>query len=109
MAHSEELAERIREVILERGAVTEKKIFGGVAWMVEGNMAVATFGDGLLVRVPRDEYEATLARPNVGPMEMGERVMRGFVVVDPIGIEEEADLAEWIETGAAFASSLPPK
>lgn len=109
MAHSEELAERIREVILERAGFTEKKMFGGVAWMIQGNMAVATFGDGLLVRVPRDEYEAALAEPHVDPMNMGKRVMRGFVVVDAVGIEEEDDLIEWIETGASFASSLPPK
>lgn len=109
MADSNEIGERIREVILERDGVTEKKMFGGIAWMIEGNMAVATFGEGLLVRVAKDEYEATLAEPNVGPMEMSGRLMRGFVVVDPVGIEDDEDLIEWIEAGAAYASSLPPK
>ena len=109
MAYAEELAERIRDVVFEREGVTEKKMFGGLAWMSHGNMAVATFGEGLLVRVARDEYEGFLAEPHVGRMEMGERVMRGFVVVDSPGIEEDSDLTEWIETGVAYASSLPAK
>jgi len=110
MAPTEKQTERIREVILERDGVTEKKMFGGVAWMIDGNMAIGTFDDdGLLVRVPRDEYDAALAEPHAGPMEMGGRTMRGFVVVDATGIEDEADLAEWIETGASYASSLPAK
>ena len=69
MAFSEELADRVREVIFERSGVVEKKMFGGVAWMIDGNMAVAIIsGDGLLVRLPREEIETTLAEPGVGPM-----------------------------------------
>ncbi len=109
MAYVEELAERIRDVVFEREGVTEKRMFGGLAWMLHGNMAVATFGEGMLVRVARDEYEAFLAEPHVSRMEMGDRVMRGFLVVDSAGVEEESDLTEWIETGVAYASSLPAK
>lgn len=109
MAYVEELAERIRDVVFEREGVTEKRMFGGLAWMLQGNMAVATFGEGMLVRVARDEYEAFLAEPHVSRMEMGDRVMRGFLVVDSAGLEEESDLTEWIETGVAYASSLPAK
>lgn len=109
MAYVEELAERIRDVVFEREGVTEKRMFGGFAWMLHGNMAVATFGEGMLVRVARDEYEAFLAEPHVSRMEMGDRVMRGFLVVDSAGLEEESDLTEWIETGVAYASSLPAK
>jgi hypothetical protein len=77
--------------------------------MVEGNMAVGTFDDGLLVRAARDDYESLLAEPHVRRMEMSGRVMHGFVVVDAAGVEDEADLASWIATGATYASSLPSK
>lgn len=109
MAYSEELAQRVREVIFERSAVTEKRMFGGIAWMIEGNMAVATVGDGLLVRLDPEDREAVLAEPHVGPMEMTGRTMRAFVIVDAAGLEEDGELERWIETGAAKALSLPPK
>jgi len=109
VSYSEELAERVRDLIFERSGVTEKKMFGGIAWMIDGNMAVATMGDDLLVRLDREDQEAAMAEPEVGPMEMGGRRMRGFVIVASPGIEEADDLERWIETGAATAMSLPPK
>lgn len=109
MAYSEELAQRVRDIVFERSGVTEKKMFGGVAWMIDGNMAVATVGDGLLVRLDPEEREAALSEPHVGPMEMTGRTMRAFVIVDALGLETEADLDRWIDTGAETALSLPPK
>lgn len=109
MAYSEELAQRVRDIVFERPGVTEKKMFGGIAWMIEGHMAVATMGQGLLVRLDPGEREAALAEPHVGPMEMTGRTMRAFVIVDAEALETEADLDRWIETGAEMALSLPPK
>jgi TfoX/Sxy family transcriptional regulator of competence genes len=109
MAYSEELARRIREVIGARDAVTERKMFGGVAWMVNGNMACGTMGDDLLVRLDREDADRILAEPHVRLMEMGGRTMRGFFAVDAVAIADEAQLVRWIDAGAAYAASLPPK
>jgi TfoX/Sxy family transcriptional regulator of competence genes len=109
MAYSEELAERIREVIGERENVVEKKMFGGVAWMVAGNMAVGAMEDRLMVRLEPEEAEAALGEHNVGPMDFTGKAMRGFVTVEPGGLEEDSDLERWINAGADFAASLPPK
>ena len=109
MAYSEELAERIRELIFERPEVTERKMFGGVAWMLSGNMAVGVNEDRLMVRLSHEDAEAALAESHVGPMEFTGRPMRGFVTVEPEGLEDDGDLAGWINAGADFAASLPPK
>jgi len=109
MAYSEELAERIRAEIGARDGVRERKMFGGIAWMLHGNMACGTFRDGLLVRVHPDDLERSLAEPHVGPMTFTGRTMGGFVVVDADGIEDPAALARWIDEGASCAASLPPK
>ncbi len=110
MAYSEEFADRIRDLVFQRSGVVEKKMFGGIAWMIDGNMAVGLTGDdGLMIRLEPDEVEASLGRPHVGPMEMTGRRMKGFVVVSPDGTADDADLAEWIDAGASFAESLPAK
>ncbi len=109
MAYSEELADRIRERIFERPEVTERKMFGGVAWMLSGNMAVGAMGDRLMVRLSHEDVEAALAEPHVGPMDFTGKAMRGFITVEPGGLEEDEDLAGWIDAGADFAASLPAK
>ena len=109
MAYSEELAQRIRDVIGGRDGVTERKMFGGVGWMVNGNMACGTMGDDLLVRLDRDDSNRILAEPHVGLMRMGKRTMRGFFTVDASAIADDAELARWVDAGAAYAASLPPK
>lgn len=109
MAYSEELAERIRDAIDGRPGVTERKMFGGIAWMVNGNMACGTIEDGLMVRLDRDDAEAALAEAHVGPMEFTGRPMRGFITVEAAGIEADADLGRWVDAGADFAESLPAK
>jgi TfoX/Sxy family transcriptional regulator of competence genes len=109
MAYSEELAERIRSVIGPRDGVTERKMFGGIAWMVNGNMAVGTLGEDMMVRLDPADAAAALSEPHVGPMDFTGRPMRGFLTVRAAGITEDEDLAHWIDAGAAHAASLPPK
>ncbi len=109
MAYSEELAERIREVIDGRPGVVERKMFGGIAWMVNGNMACGIIGEDLMVRLDRDDAEAAQTEEHVGPMEFTGRPMRGFILVEAEGIEGDTDLGRWVDAGADFAESLPPK
>jgi TfoX/Sxy family transcriptional regulator of competence genes len=109
MAYSEELAERIRETIEGRSGVTERKMFGGIVWMVNGNMAVGTLGENLMVRLAPDDVKAAMAEPHVGPMDFTGRPMRGFLTVDAAGIADAAELARWTDAGADHAASLPPK
>jgi TfoX/Sxy family transcriptional regulator of competence genes len=109
VAYSEELADRIREVIEVRPGVTERKMFGGIAWMVNGNMACGIIGEDLMVRLDREDAEAAQAEAHVGPMEFTGRPMRGFITVEAEGIEVDADLGRWVDAGADFAESLPSK
>jgi TfoX/Sxy family transcriptional regulator of competence genes len=109
MAYSEELAERIREAVAGREGVTERKMFGGVAWMINGNMACGTLGDDLMVRLDRDDADQALTEAHVRPMEFTGRPMRGFITVDAAGIVSAAELARWVDAGADHAASLPPK
>ena len=110
MAYDEALAERVREVLGPRPGVTERKMFSSLAWFVGGNMACAAYGEELLVRLDRDEAERALAEPHVRQFEPGPgRTMRGFVVVSTEGIADEDALAAWVDAGAEFAASLPPK
>ncbi len=110
MAYDEELAERIRELVADEPDVTEKRMFGGLAFLVGGNMSVAASGQGgLMVRVEPDDTEALVARPHARPFEMGGREMRGWLRVDPEGLRTRRQLAPWVARGLAYARSLPAK
>ena len=109
MAYDEQLAERIRGVLGGRTGVTEQKMFGGIAFMVNGNMAVGITRDELMVRVGPDGQDDALAQPHARVMTMGDRQMRGMVGVAPPGVESDADLARWVNAGADVAAALPPK
>lgn len=109
VAYDEVLADRVRDVLEPHVGTTERKMFGGVAFMFHGNMAVGILGDELMVRVPKERYEATLTEPHVRVMDFTGRPMRGFVVVGPDGIAEDGDLAAWVDRGMSHAGSLPPK
>ncbi|MEU6378936.1 TfoX/Sxy family protein [Streptomyces sp. NPDC046909] len=109
MAYDEGLAERIRQRLGADPAVTEKRMFGGVAFLYEGNMAVGVTGDDLMVRVGPDATDAALARPGARVFDMTGRPMRGWVVVDGAAVAEDDTLAAWLDEGRAFAASLPPK
>ena len=109
MAYAEELAERIRRRVGTEG-VTEKKMFGGLAFLIGGNMAVAASGQGgLLVRVDPAESGALVESTNARPMEMRGREMRGWLRVDADDLSSESELARWVERGVAYARSLPSK
>jgi TfoX/Sxy family transcriptional regulator of competence genes len=109
MAYDEALAERIRTLLAGRGDVTERKMFGGIAFMVSDRMAVGVMRDDLMVRVGADAQDDALARPHARPMDFSGRPMPGMVYVAPAGVAEDADLARWIEAGVAFAVSQPQK
>ena len=109
MAYDEGLAQRIREAFEGQPGVVEKKMFGGIAFMVQGNMSVGVTGESLMVRVGPDDHDAALAQPHARPMDFTGRPMKGFITVDEAGIESDGDLQAWIDRGAAYARSLPAK
>lgn len=110
MAYDEDLADRIRELLGSESGVTEKRMFGGLSFLLDGNMAVAASGQGgLLVRVPPDDTEALLDGEHVTPMVMKDREMRGWLRVNSDGVQTKSQLDDWVGRGVAFARSLPPK
>lgn len=109
MAYDEALAERIRGELAQRDDVSEQKMFGGIAFMIGDRMAVGVVHDDLMVRVGPDAHDDAVARAHVRPMDFTGRPMRGMVYVAPAGVVEDAHLAQWVEAGAAFAASQPPK
>jgi TfoX/Sxy family transcriptional regulator of competence genes len=110
MAYDEALAERVRAVISLRENVTEKKMFGGIAFMVGGNMACGVSSSSeLIVRLGPEESEKALAEPGVRVFDLTGRRMRGWLLVEPGAIETDDQLAGWVDAGADFAASLPPK
>lgn len=110
MAFDEDLANRIRELIAGEPGVTEQRMFGGLAFLVGGHMAVAASGQGgLMVRVEPQETEALLERPHTGPFVMRGRAMSGWLRVDADGVRTKGQLEPWVKHGVAYARSLPPK
>jgi TfoX/Sxy family transcriptional regulator of competence genes len=110
VAYDEDLANRIRELIAAEAAVTEKKMFGGLAFLVGGHMAVAASGQGgLLVHVDPDETEALIELPHASRMEMRGREMNGWVRVTAEGLGTHEELEPWVSRGVGYARSLPPK
>jgi TfoX/Sxy family transcriptional regulator of competence genes len=110
MAYDEELAGRIRELTGDEPGVKEQKMFGGLAFLIGGNMAVAASGQGgLLVRVDPEQSDELVAQTAAYPMEMRGRQMAGWLRVDAGEVESPEQLAEWVGRGTAYARSLPPK
>ena len=109
MAYDEGLAIRIREVLGGEPGLGEKRMFGGLAIMLDGNMAVGVSGDDLMVRTDPAQQDALLAEPGARPFDLTGRPTKGWLVVDADAVAEDADLRRWIERGVAFARSLPPK
>lgn len=110
MAYDEELAERIRALTIDEPPLIEKRMFGGLGFMLDGNMAFAASGaGGLMVRIDRAESDELTTRPGAGPMEMKGRTMKGWLYIEPYGLEDDDALAEWISIGLDFAQTLPPK
>ena len=110
MAYDEDLADRIRELIGGEPGLTEQKMFGGLAFLIGGHMSVAASGQGgLLVHVDPDRSDALMARSKATPMEMRGRTMHGWLRVDADDVRTKRQLAKWVEIGAGYARSLPPK
>ena len=110
MAYDEELASRVRSLVADEAALSEQRMFGGLAFLLHGNMAVAASGQGgLLVRVDPDESDALCERTAARPMEMRGRPLAGWLRVDADQVQTDDALAAWVERGTTFARSLPPK
>jgi hypothetical protein len=109
VAYDEGLADRIREALSGEPGLTEKKMFGGYGFMLDGNMCAGVQGDRLIARVPIEDYPVAMAQPDVGPFPAPDRPMRGWITVGPDAIAEDDDFAHWLQTGVTVARSLPPK
>ncbi len=110
MAYDEKLADRIRELVAGEPALTEQRMFGGLAFLIGGNMAIAASGEGgILVRVDPSESDTLVATTNARLMEMRGRAMQGWLRVDPGDLRTKRELATWVNRGTAYARSLPAK
>ena len=109
MAYSKALANEIRARIGDHAGLTERQMFGGIAFMLNGNMAVGVSGDELMVRVGKDAHDDAVSLPGARIFDMSARPMRGWIVVAPEGIASDGGLDAWINRGVAWAETLPPK
>jgi hypothetical protein len=110
VAYDEDLANRLRELLGDEDGISEQKMFGGLAFLIHGNMSVSASGrGGLLVRINPAETDAALARPHVALMKMGGRSMDGWITVAPEGLKTKRELASWVKRGVGYARTLPPK
>src|ERR1700753_1974463 len=110
MAYDEDLANRVRELLGPIRGVDEKRMFGGLAFLINGNMSVAVSGQGgLMVRVPPDETDKLVQRAHVSPMEMAGRESRGWLRVDTDGVQTKRQLQSWVTRGVGYARDLPAK
>ena len=109
MAYDEGLAERIREFTLGRREVAEKKMFGGIGFLLRGNMVCGVLREDLIVRVGPDAYDESLARPHTREFNLTGRSMTGWVMVAPDGYADDAELRRWVQCGLEFAGTLPSK
>jgi TfoX/Sxy family transcriptional regulator of competence genes len=109
MAYDEELADRVRNVLEARSDVSERKMFGGIAFMLAGNLAAGVLGEDLIVRVGPEDHAAALSEPGVREFDFSGRPSKGIVFVEPDQVRDDGGLARWVDAGADFAASLPPK
>jgi TfoX/Sxy family transcriptional regulator of competence genes len=109
VAYDEGTAQRVRECLEGEAGIAEKKMFGGLAFLLHGNMCVGVIGDALMVRVGKENYREALTLPHAREMDFTGRPLTGFVHVEPEGFEDDVDLERWIARGVAFAGTLPPK
>jgi TfoX/Sxy family transcriptional regulator of competence genes len=109
MAFSEELASRVREILEESGPIEEKKMFGGLAFMIKGHMSVGITRDELMLRLGPEGAEGALAQPHVRPMDFTGRPMKGYVYVAAPGLKTEAKLRRWLDLAREFIATLPSK
>src|SRR5262245_9181577 len=109
MPFNERLARRVRDSLMEQGPVKEKRMFGGLAFMVQGHMCCGIVGEDLVLRVGPAEYERALSQRHARVMNFTGRAMKGFVYVEPGGLRTTASLKKWLQLSLRFVLSLPPK
>jgi TfoX/Sxy family transcriptional regulator of competence genes len=110
VGYDEKLAERVRDLLQDRPGLTQKRMFGGIAWLVDGNMSVVVRSGGdLMVRVAPGDHDAMLAEPGTATMVMRGRPLRGWITVSPDACATPSALATWVERALAYAATLPPK
>jgi TfoX/Sxy family transcriptional regulator of competence genes len=109
VAYDTELAERVRDAIALREELTEREMFGGIGFMLGGNMACGVIGEELIVRLGPEEAERALAEPHTRPFDYTGRPMKGWIYVAAAGLKGDDELAEWVDAGADLAASLPAK
>jgi TfoX/Sxy family transcriptional regulator of competence genes len=110
MAYDEDLADRVREHVQREAGLNEKRMFGGLAFLINGHMAVSASGQGgLLLRVDPAQTEALVREPHATRFVMRGRAMDGWLRIEPSGVQSDADLARWVDHGVRYARSLPPK
>jgi TfoX/Sxy family transcriptional regulator of competence genes len=109
VAYDEGLADRVRDHLAAAPGLSEKRMFGGLAFLLDGNMTVGVHGDELIVRLSPEANEAALERPGARPFDITRRPMKGWVFVDPTALESDEALGDWIDEAVDFVRSLPPK
>ena len=109
MAYSESLALRIRQIVARRRGITEKKMFGGVGFLLNGNMLAGVWKTSLIVRLGPENYEETLKEPHVREFDITGKPMKGWVLVEPDGIDNDEQLKVWIQRGIEFVGTLAKK
>ena len=109
MSYNEALAKRVQRALSKKSGVAEKKMFGGLCYLLDGNMAAGIVGDDLLVRVGPDAYEKALALPHARPMDFTGRPLKGMVYVSLAGCATAATLSKWLARGLDYAATQPPK
>jgi TfoX/Sxy family transcriptional regulator of competence genes len=109
MPYSESLASRIRDVLARNRNIKEKKMFGGVGFLLSGNMLVGVWKNSLIVRLGPHNYEAALLEPHVREFDITGKPMKGWVMIEPDGIDDDSQLTNWIQRATTFVKSLPKK
>ncbi|MDO9264582.1 MAG: TfoX/Sxy family protein [Desulfosalsimonadaceae bacterium] len=109
MAYDQGLAQRIREIVQDMPGCVEKKMFGGLCYLMDGNMACGVYKEFLIVRVGIDDYESALMEPHTRKFDITGKIMKGWVMVDGGGYADDDDLTGWLRRGFGYAGSLPPK
>lgn len=109
MAYDEALAGRIQDILTGEPGVVSKKMFGGVGYLLRGNMACGVHKDMLMVRVGPQAYDTAIQSPHTRPFDMTGRPMKGWILVEPAGFSSKTDLKQWVQIGVNFALTLPPK
>ena len=109
MTSDDALIDRIRQILSRREGYSERRMFGTVCFMINGNMCAGTWNGSLIVRLDKKDHNETLMEPHTRPADMNGRVMRGWALVESAGIESNVQLAAWVDRAASFAGSLPGK